>query len=250
MQKNGIIPVLLLYLGFIWSCNNTSNNSLHYTVRDYQYDESGCNPETQPCLLVNISYPVFSGNDSLSNQINYFIGNGILDVIGMGDVESSTSIPLNLSKSINGLQNNFDRLKNDFQDYGTGWTVSITTIPISSTDTMEVFAIESMTFFGGAHPNTNRRYYNINTLTGKILNYKDLETDLDELKNRAEMVFRQQINLPVEPFHENGYLFSNNQFVLSANFGLRGDSIILYYNRYEIAPYANGPTQLIMKLRP
>ncbi len=246
MLKNGIISFLVLCLGIVWSCDHSNNNNLRYTVRNYQYDESGCNPGIQPCLLVNISYPVFSSLDSLANQINFFIGNGILDIIGLGDVESNTS--LNLDKSISQLQKSFNRLKNDFKDYGTGWTVSIATIPIFSNDTLEVFAIESMTFFGGAHPNTNRRYYNINTATGKILKYNDLGINLDELKSRAEESFRRQNNLSEEEsFNENGYLFPKNEFILSANFGIRGDSIILFYNRYEIAPYSNGPTELIMK---
>ena len=249
MRKNKIIPLLVLSLGVAGSCDHSNNKNLYYTITDYQYNESGCNPGTQPCLLVNISYPVFSGNDSLANQINFFIGNGILDIMGLGDVEANTY--LNFDKSIDQLQKNFNRLKNDFQDYGTGWTVSIQTIPIFSGDTIEVFAVESMTFFGGAHPNTNRRYYNIATSTGKILKYDDLGTNLVDLKIRAEKLFRQQNNLSEEElFNDRGYLFPNNEFVLSANFGIRSDSIILYYNLYEIAPYTGGPTELIMKLKP
>ncbi len=253
MMLNRIIIFLLLFsVVFIWSCSTISENVLSYSINIIKYEEPNCNNEKQACLLVNISYPVFIRNDSLAHRINHYISNGILDAIGsdsyrMGDVESSS--PPSIEDGVDQLQLSFDRLKSDFNDYRTGWIVSVNTIPVYSNDTLEVFAIEYMTYFGGAHPNTNRRYYNINTRTGKILKYNDLKISSIFLKDRAEQIFRLQNDIPDrDDINVKGHQFPGNEFRLPANFGITGDSIILFYNRYEIAPYVKGPTELMIPL--
>ena len=46
------------------------------------------------------------------------------------------------------------------------------------------------------------------------------------------------------PLLEQGYFIDNNQLPVTANFALTPDGVIFYYNVYEIAPYAYGPSQV------
>ncbi|MBO6760471.1 MAG: DUF3298 domain-containing protein [Roseivirga sp.] len=53
---------------------------------------------------------------------------------------------------------------------------------------------------------------------------------------------------PTESLEERGYWFENDRFELTENFAIINKSLIFYFNPYEIAPYAMGPTELELKL--
>ena len=46
--------------------------------------------------------------------------------------------------------------------------------------------------------------------------------------------------------NENYYEFPDDKFQLNQNYGFRKDGIVFYYNNYEIAPYAAGPTEVVI----
>ena len=47
----------------------------------------------------------------------------------------------------------------------------------------------------------------------------------------------------IDELNDLGYLEMMDMFA-SKNFSLEADSVIFYYNEYDIAPYAFGPCQL------
>lgn len=112
----------------------------------------------------------------------------------------------------------------------------------------KVISISNFTyeFTGGAHGN----YYSLWTNYDPVNNEKiELKSIIPEYKRKdlvkiAEKHFRMLEKLSDTASYGNDYFFDNHQFTLTENFGLLKDSIIFYYNPYEIKSYADGPTAL------
>lgn len=218
---------------------------LTYSIEHLQFDNPGCQEEREACFIANIRYPIFSGLDSIKLLgPERLVGNYIIDVLGMGDVESNVQ---DIQKALELVEQSLENVKSSLK-YGIGWIADVQTFQVYEDDSLLVFGLESMTSFGGAHPNTNRRYYNFNKLTGESYSY-DWLVNQPGIKPRAEAFFRKTYGLDDnESFNSNGFLFPNDTFRLPANYGIIRDSLILYYNRYEAAPYSFGPVELIIPL--
>lgn len=102
-------------------------------------------------------------------------------------------------------------------------------------------------FTGGAHPNGWTDYYNFNIQTGKIIELEDLFSyrELKKLQSIGENLFREMYGLNQEDkFSDYDFWFPDDKFYLAANFFIDNQGLTFYYNSYEIAPYAHGPTTL------
>lgn len=234
-----------LLVTFCLGC--ASGGGLDYKIAHIEHNDQNCLQEREACFIANINYPEFGGLDSLKLIFpKRIVGNNIIDALGMGDVES-TELP-DIRKALNYVAGSLEKVKGSF-DYGSGWIVDVQTIPVYKNDTILVFALEVMTYFGGTLPNTNRVYYNLNRQTGKRLHFNWLSDQ--GFEGKAQAIFRTINDLdPDDTINDLrvGYSFPNNKFRLPANYGFKGDSIVLYYNRYEIAPYAKGPTEFVIPI--
>lgn len=225
----------------------SGRGGLDYRISHTEYNNQDCQQEKEACFVANINYPEFEGLDSLKLIFpKRIVGNSIIDALGMGDSES-TELP-DIEKALNYVAGSLEKAKDSFT-YGSGWIVDVQTIPVYKNDTILVFALEIMTYFGGVHPNTNRVYYNLNRQTGKRLHYNWFSDQ--GFEEKAEAIFRRINHLNPDDIINDlrvGYSFPNNKFQLPANYGFKGDSVVLYYNRYEIAPYAKGPTEYVIPI--
>lgn len=224
----------------------TGGGKLGYQITHIEFNDQDCLQEKEACFVANLNFPEFEGLDSIQLlHTNKIIGNTIMDALGLGDVESSGQP--DIQAALNSVAKQFEKVKNSF-NYSAGWIADVQTLPIYEDDTILVFALETMIYFGGAHPNTNRVYFNLNRMTGKKLPNDWLHAL--GIEEEAEAIFRSLNNLkPDNSLDEAGFLFPNNEFRLPANYAFKGDSIILFYNRYEIAPYASGATEIIVPVR-
>jgi hypothetical protein len=107
-------------------------------------------------------------------------------------------------------------------------------------------------YLGGAHPNAFSFFRVFDLETGKVLTFNDVfdttqKSKIDQLKleylRKARNVDTDSFKIEDILFEEslkpgNGYLYSINNFYLTK------DKIVFYYNSYDIAPYAFGPSQL------
>lgn len=117
---------------------------------------------------------------------------------------------------------------------------------IAALDSIWGYQLELISYEGGAHGSHTISYMNFSKATGKQLqledvfieNYKEPLTVilLDALKEHLQVE-------SLDELHEEGYLNLTDMYP-SKNFLLSPDGIKFYYNAYEIAPYAAGPTEL------
>ena len=230
------------------NCTQNSNKGLDYTMMKSDYQSADCEPETDACLMITITYPQFDKGDTLPMLLaNRIIKNSILDNIGMGDVESVEDPSIELA--IEDLNKSFENVKKDFGDYGTGWQVHINSQELYRNDSLLVLTIGTMTYMGGAHPNTNLRYFNFNRFTGSYLPISYFVSDLKQFTSRAEIAFRQTYNIDEGTSYDDaGFNFLGDKYTLSANYVYLGDSIKLHYNHYEISSYAAGDFEITVAI--
>lgn len=131
-------------------------------------------------------------------------------------------------------------------EYRTPWELEVKGEVLFLSPSMTTVSLESFSFTGGAHPNSNTVLLNIDLKTGKSVNLLDYVQDLKKLNQLAEKAFRESRELaPEEDLNEAGF-FWDSDFQLPANIGLVEEGLYFYYNSYEIAAYAWGSTDFVL----
>jgi hypothetical protein len=116
-------------------------------------------------------------------------------------------------------------------------------------DRPPVFSFEyrSDVYDGGAHPNSNTWYLNLDAETGRRVELASILSDgfPPRLTEIAERHFRAVRNLsPTANLKEEGFWWQDGRFDLNENYAIGETSLIFFYNTYEIASHADGPTRV------
>ncbi|MBL4861732.1 MAG: DUF3298 domain-containing protein [Crocinitomicaceae bacterium] len=110
-------------------------------------------------------------------------------------------------------------------------------------------SIWGWSFSGGAHGNGYNVTTMINKSDGRTLKLEDFVSDVDQLNVIAEPLFREMFDLrPEQSLSDYGFEFVDDQFSINDNFTFSENYVHFYYNTYEIAPYAGGPTELVIPI--
>jgi hypothetical protein len=104
-------------------------------------------------------------------------------------------------------------------------------------------------YTGGAHGEYGENYSTFNINSGKKLTWNDVIINQEKFTQLAELRFKQVNGLSASDklTEDDGFLFENNKFQISDNFGLTNDGLIIYYKPYEVAPFSFGATSLLFK---
>ena len=110
------------------------------------------------------------------------------------------------------------------------------------------YRLTQSVFAGGAHPSTTTTILRFNAMTGDFISLDNVfptsnhDAIIDLLT--AKLMKDNGVDT-MEGLHDIGYLEFMDMFV-TTNFALREDSIEFYYNEYDIAPYAYGPSTICL----
>lgn len=102
------------------------------------------------------------------------------------------------------------------------------------------------TFLGGAHPTHIISTKNYGLKEKKIIKFEDVITGqalLDKISQISSDYFKHQ-QLEYDLFVD-GFEAKKENYL---NFNLKKDSIVFYFQEYQIAPYVAGPQQIEIKL--
>jgi hypothetical protein len=101
-------------------------------------------------------------------------------------------------------------------------------------------------FTGGAHGFRVTVYTLIDRKSGlPVEDWRSLFTDTNAVLKIAENNFRKSKLIPDEETINNSW-FWNGRFYLPDNFAYTEKGILFFYNVYEIAPYEQGETELLL----
>lgn len=189
---------------------------------------------------ISVNIDKATGNSALSEQINSNIEKCIV---------TSLSDSLN-NESLETLLISFDKdyteFKNDFPESAEPvWELHIETEATYQSESVISIAVSTYDFQGGAHGNDKITFVNLDAKTGKQLAFSDLIEDSEEFKNLAQTHFVKSLKDEDGGSSMEDFFFGKS-FQLPENIGFSDDGLVMLYNIYEIASYAQGYTEFVI----
>ncbi len=145
--------------------------------------------------------------------------------------------------------NEYKKLQNDFPGYSHEWYYDKELKIIYNSPKIVSFRYSDNWYTGGAHPNYTTILKSRDSQTGQTILLKNILKDnsLPQLVRIAEKIFRKEKNLTSEmDLGKAGFWFEDGKFILNSNFAITEKGLLFYYNDYEIACHAMGPTELLI----
>jgi hypothetical protein len=251
MKNDFRVLVLFSFLLCFYACQNKSDPTdqaaagLMIKNAEFKKASASCRQDSNRCIVLEANYPVVLGPGAIEKTIN----DSILHYVKSAFVfdEKTATKQLSLAKAAQDMIKYYDDFSNpDSNNYITPWEVEVEGTIIKNSAGIFSVSLSNYSFTGGAHPNMTMTLLNFDAKTGKTIQLKDLIKDETQLKKRVEAKFRRERELqPLEDLNEAGY-FWDGEFALPAAFAIQDEGILFYYNTYEIAAYAQGPTSFVM----
>ena len=124
------------------------------------------------------------------------------------------------------------------------WETNVELEPKVVSDEIVCFVLDCWAYTGGIHGNGYRSYLVFDRSTGDRLSESEIFNLTDENKETITNMLR-------EVYHQNGYseadgYWSDEEVQMNGNFTITEEGIKYYYNSYEIACYANGPSEFFL----
>lgn len=205
--------------------------------------------QNEPCSEVIIDYPVASGDVSVSEKINSAIESRIIDGLFLGEDDNpwAKNIPEAATQFIMAYRDYQPDLPSELDPGGYEADISIENT--HQTETLVCFRCYKYLFTGGAHGYGGISFLFFDAETGESLDLEALVSDYSEFEKFAETRFREQFDVPTSgSINATGFLFEDDKFYLPEAVGIVEDKMVLIYNPYEIASYADGPITLEIQL--
>jgi len=203
-----------------------------------------CNENDPGCSRVVIEFPAIESapGPTAADSIMKVVGSFIFD-------ETSGS------KNLDSLMNGFIEMVREFREdnrnsaMGLMWMETMVEI-IGDTNGVISLRAEIEGYTGGAHGFSTTLFANRDSYTGREVILEDIliEEYEEPLTAAGEKVLRRQQGLgPEDNLEKAGFWFPEGNFYLNDNYAIIGRGLVFYYNAYEIAAYAHGPTEILIE---
>ena len=197
------------------------------------------------CIAVFFSYPVSTaaGGAPVDEAVAWFVNEHLLSPV------FSEIRPPDLETLAAEFVYEYERVKQDLQNYRSHWFLNRSVEVIRADDRVVSLRFSEQIYTGGAHGNSARRYRSFHSANGRPIELEEIVAPADRraFDALATAVFRQVRDIPPGvSLAEAGFWFEHGRFRLNDNFALTGEGLLFYFNPYEIASYAAGPTALLI----
>jgi hypothetical protein len=226
-----------------------NNSSLEVEQKEVKLVSEVCDENANRCATFEVDYPILKGNfpaiGKINDSIEYYVAYG-MDLNSEGRVKGSSI--QDIAKAFVSEYETYvkDQTAEGNAEFITTWFMECDALVSYESPKAVSMTFNKYTFAGGAHPNTYTLMRNYDLKTGKVIELKDIVTDMKKLKTLVEKEFRSVRDLsPTENLSDAGY-FWDGSFELSENFSLDSRGLQFIYNAYEVAAYAAGPTEVFM----
>ncbi|MEM7186478.1 MAG: DUF4163 domain-containing protein [Bacteroidota bacterium] len=239
-------PLFILLLLIVGSCSKEV--SLRFSSEEFTEENLDvCQEET--CSTVTINYLTAEGDPFISEKINTAITNYVIEGLFLGEDAAPTanSIPEAAEQFVMSYRDH----QPDFPDQvdPENFEAMITMEATHQSENFVSLSCYKYLFTGGAHGYGETQFLLFDTQTGSAVGLEDLVNDVPGFKAYAASRFREIHDIAeTESINATGFWFEDDQFYLPEAIGLVGDQIVLVYNPYEIASYAEGAISLEIPL--
>lgn len=199
-------------------------------------------PCKSDCPKITIDVPVAKNIPMVADSINKKILLVLKEIVYLGEKPSE-------AKDYNSLTASFiasyEEMHKKFPSETFGWEAKIVGNVEHHSDEVLNIKIDHYTFTGGAHGYQGYRSLLFNPKTGKAISIDQLFKNAKEFKAFAEKEFRAKYKIPTKSnINATGLMFENDKFQLPQNIFFTDEGLLLYYNSYEAASYAEGPKEI------
>jgi hypothetical protein len=195
------------------------------------------------CPNISIEIPKALEQSKLTETINTALEEELISLLVFDDEIEASSV----SEAIQSFKSGYEELKTLYPDETMGWQAKVSGTVTFEDKNMITIALNSYLFTGGAHGYTTRSFLNFNKRKGKEFENWELFKDQDHFENFAEAKFRIQEDIPQDnPINSTGFMFEQDEFYLPDNIGFTEKGLVLLYNQYEVASYADGAIELVL----
>lgn len=137
----------------------------------------------------------------------------------------------------------------DFPDSPAGWHLQVLCDVLRNDGQVLSVSVDEESYLGGAHGNQVQRLRSFDMERARSLRLEDivLPGKRRKLELIAEDAFVDARGLPGESsLREAGFFTDGPGFHLTENFALLREGLWFRYNAYDVAPYALGPTDVVI----
>ncbi len=232
------ILFLFVLIAFFVSCDK--EKELEFTTETFT--ETSTLPCNDNCPTVEVKIPIAKNVPVVSDSINKRVFAVVKSIIYFGEKPYTSTDYKGLLQS---FITSYDDMKKEFPKDTFGWDAKVECTIQYQTDSILNIQIDHYSFTGGAHGYQGVRSLIFNPKTGKIIPNNDLFSDLNGFTKLAEQKFRTAYKIPKnDPINATGLMFENEKFTLPMTMLFNEKGLLLYYNTYEVASYADGPKEL------
>lgn len=196
------------------------------------------------CPEVTVSYVEILGDETISEKINSKIKTFIIQALHLGDDEKTPSAST-ISEAIVGFIEMYRIHSAEFPDMANEYFAEVTVREDYVSDDIISFEMRTYLYTGGAHGFGSTFFMNIDPQVGEEIPTDKLFKNKAAFIGFAERKFREVFHIKGgESINSTGFWFEDDVFILPETIGFTEDSLILRYNHYDIASYADGPIEL------
>ncbi|UZO82045.1 DUF3298 and DUF4163 domain-containing protein [Aquimarina sp. ERC-38] len=239
--KNFFIIVVLSTLGLlIGSCSKKED--FHTEKLLLELPDTDCT--VLPCATLDISIIRIFGLEN-SEKINSKIEKHIINILDTDQKGAHQTV----EEAMLAFNDMYVTMKSQFSEELFTYEATVDcNVHYQSVDLLTV-EMDHYLFTGGAHGYEGVSFIHFNPQTGQELSINELFKNPKKIAQLCEKAFRVQNHISSEKsINSTGFNFENDQFYLPENIAFEKDSLLLYYNTYEINPYVSSNTLLKVPL--
>lgn len=239
-MRNNPGSLLLLFTILLFLSCGDEPHKLEWEEKEYSGDTCS------NCPSVTIRIPEGPEDNRLAEQVKSSLEEEIIYWLDYDESNKATTIP----EAMASFSAGYAELQKKFPDETAPWEADIQGEISYSSPMLLCISLEGYLFTGGAHGYSALRYLNFDAENTRELDLAELFADLDGFTALAEIAFRTQYKVPADQeINSTGFMFEDNRFSLPESVGFGEAGVLLHYDPYEVASYADGPLSLTIPYR-
>lgn len=252
-RSTTMLGTVALLIAGLAGCGGAPPARLAIENRDIRVSEGDCeSDEARACALFTVAYPEFSGTtealaggaEALNREVF-----AMLTTPEVGRDPSRDALAAMGREFVDG----WTRMREEFPDAATvaRWYSDRDIEVVHHNERVVSLRLERSEYTGGAHPNSVVMLASFALPVGKRVTLSDvlIEDYRTRLDGIAEHAFRGARDIaPDADLTAEGYWFEGGRFAVNTNFALEASGIRFHFDPYEVAPYATGPIEFVVRV--
>ncbi|HEX9152601.1 MAG TPA: DUF4163 domain-containing protein, partial [Flavobacterium sp.] len=199
------------------------------------------------CPQITVKIPIAKNVPVVADSINKKVFSVLKEIIYFGEKPYTST---NYNGLLLSFIDSYEKLQKEFPNDTFGWEGKVEGSIKYQSDSILNIEIKHYTFTGGAHGYEGLRSLLFDPTTGKYIPTNHLFKNMNAFMAFAEKKFRAKYKIPEnKSINATGLMFEDEKFYLPQNIFYTDKGLLLYYNSYEAASYADGPKELLLSYK-